>query len=267
MMLRNHIAYRFLCDEDFPMEMLEGTYPEEYAKYGKDKKIEDINMEKLTSYYDLLVNKQAKNYYITDSVLRNLELLKLEKEENGHYNWGVFRNLAIKSKWTFVFPDNTLLRMKVYENSIAFCFLQFEFHDKKKGIGRSKWENFFVDRLTGDLCDHFGTNAMNKIEDFIYSFLCFMFLTENDEVVLHPNQSHGTRRTGKIVNELKIPLTIVNSRWNITTIRNEGFAVSGHFRLQPCGAGRIDRKLIFIEPFEKKGYVRTAKSITDGIQS
>lgn len=49
--------------------------------------------------------------------------------------------------------------------------------------------------------------------------------------------------------------------WYTTIIRNEGFSVRGHFRLQPCGAGKRDKKLIYIHEFQKHGYVRRARLI------
>lgn len=264
-MLRNHIAYRFLCDERFMWEMIESTHPHEWSTLLKEKLCradEETMKSKIASYYDLIRPERNKTYYVTNSVLENLELLKLDVKENGHYDWSVFKHLPLLTKYTFIFPNNHLLRMKVYENSIVFCDLRFKLENRKTMEGQSNWENFFIDRESGELCDHFNSPVMKEIEEFIYKFLCFMFLTENDEMILNPGQSHGSRRTGKVINELKMPMTVVNSRWNITTIRNQGFAVSGHFRLQPCGAGHIDRKLIFIEPFEKKGYVRKAKSQT-----
>jgi hypothetical protein len=49
--------------------------------------------------------------------------------------------------------------------------------------------------------------------------------------------------------------------WYTTIIRNEGFSVKGHFRLQPCGVGKKDKKLIYIHEFQKHGYVRRARLI------
>lgn len=45
-----------------------------------------------------------------------------------------------------------------------------------------------------------------------------------------------------------------------TIIRSEGFGVRGHFRLQPYKKdGEWTKKLIWIKPFNKQGYTRTAK--------
>jgi hypothetical protein len=59
-----------------------------------------------------------------------------------------------------------------------------------------------------------------------------------------------------IKNETKIPLYRVDSLWNIKSINIGEFKVRGHFRLQPCGIGRSEVKLIYIDEFLKTQYVR-----------
>jgi len=60
------------------------------------------------------------------------------------------------------------------------------------------------------------------------------------------------------LNKTKLPIEILDSTWFTTIVRSEGFSVGGHFRLQPFGTGRMERRLIWIEGYEKKGYVRKA---------
>ena len=84
-----------------------------------------------------------------------------------------------------------------------------------------------------------------------------MYLSENEEMTIPAGAKYGTRKSGKIINSLPFPVTTVTSKWNITSIRTDGFEVSGHLRLQPTNAGT---KMIFIAPFMKHGYKRTAKS-------
>jgi hypothetical protein len=118
---------------------------------------------------------------------------------------------------------------------------------------------FYLDRVKNEQCDHFAHADVKIIEEFVYKLLCFVFLSENEEETLKAGEKKGTRKQGKIINVLPIPLTIINSKWNITSIRTDGFGVSGHFRLQPTSSGT---KMIFIEPFMKHGYIRKAKAET-----
>lgn len=63
----------------------------------------------------------------------------------------------------------------------------------------------------------------------------------------------------KYVNETTHKIEILDSTWFTTIVRSEGFGVTGHFRLQPYGPGMTQRRLQWIEPFEKTGYTRKAK--------
>lgn len=78
-------------------------------------------------------------------------------------------------------------------------------------------------------------------------------------VILNPNQSHGTRKQGKVKNDSKSKVTIVDTSWNKIIIKDEEFWVEGHLRCQRCGKGNREIKIIPIMPFKKYGYVRGAK--------
>ena len=86
-----------------------------------------------------------------------------------------------------------------------------------------------------------------------------MYLSENTEVLLEAGRKTGTKKSGKVINTLPIPLTIVDSNWNITSIRTDGFNVSGHFAIRWVGEGRTEAKMVYISPYEKSGYVRKSK--------
>jgi len=67
----------------------------------------------------------------------------------------------------------------------------------------------------------------------------------------------------KYLNETANPIEILDSTWFTSIVRSQGFTVGGEtggfFRLQPCGPGRSEKKLIWISAFEKSGYTRKAK--------
>ena len=58
-------------------------------------------------------------------------------------------------------------------------------------------------------------------------------------------------------------IRFLDASWYTTIIRSEGFGVRGHFRLQPCGPGRTEKKLVYINEYRKHGYVRRAKLLTE----
>lgn len=59
-----------------------------------------------------------------------------------------------------------------------------------------------------------------------------------------------------IKNDSSVIIVQVDSLWNIKSIGVGEFKVRGHFRLQPCGVGLSDIKLIFIEEYVKTHYIR-----------
>jgi len=257
MVIRNHIAYRFLTDDSMWMEMLESNYPDLHSNFEKTGNKEVPN-EVLDLYY-CLSNTQNKPYVVTNSVIENLDMLKINKKGD-HYNWAVFNNLP-EQKVTFIFQDGSLLRMIVSGGTIWFCHLSFK-KEKKSDEGRMNWVMFFINRKTMELCEHFDHQDVINLEEHIYKFLCFFYLAENTEEIIPPGRVYGTRKTGKTSNDFRFPLTVVTSKWNVTSIRTDSFGVRGHFRVQPCGAGRTNYEIIFIAPFEKSGYTRRAKSLT-----
>jgi len=68
--------------------------------------------------------------------------------------------------------------------------------------------------------------------------------------------------TFKCVNDTKLKIEYLDSKWFTTLIKSEGFNVRGHFRFQVCGRGNMDRKLIWIDEHTKSGYTSIARKLT-----
>jgi hypothetical protein len=66
----------------------------------------------------------------------------------------------------------------------------------------------------------------------------------------------------KTFNDTKLPITFLDSKWFTNLVKSDGFAVRGHFRLQPYGIEMKQKKLIWIEDFMKTGYTAPARKIT-----
>lgn len=274
MKLDKHIAYRFLNDDDMPHEICEHMYPGLY-KYMKEKvlsnQIADYDKHRdfnaYMSLYNMVRVADQRAYVITDTVVDVLDLLKVNKtakyELTGKgtndtvstidtYDWSVFDSLR-EQKITLILPNNALLRVHRTDKFLSFIHLTL---DWKKHEGHIDYTASFIDFNFKRLSANWIDKEMQGIELYVYRLLCFMYLTENTEEIVQPGHKYGTRKSGKVVNQMKIPVTVVTSKWNVTSIRTEGFDVSGHFRLQPTINGP---KIIFIQPFRKHGYVRRAK--------
>ena len=250
MKLDRHIATRFLTDPTLAIEVCKETYPDiplsEYA--------ENI---KTISLIASISPKDQKAYYCTETVLNKLDMLQVKRREDGNFDWEIFKNIE-HGKKTFILPDNKLLRVDRRQDVLFFAFLDMKMYNELQGY--LNWHFFFYDFEDKKPSENFDGEQVRSIDEFVYKLMCFVFLTENDEIIVASKGKHGTKKEGKLINTLPFPLTIINSRWNTTSIRTESFGVRGHFAIRWSGEGRTVPKLVFINPFVKNGYVRKAPS-------
>lgn len=104
-----------------------------------------------------------------------------------------------------------------------------------------------------------GAILAGKARERMMQCLLFLELTDPEILIVPAGKKHGTRANGYF-NATDNDITIVDSTWNKFIVRTEGFGVTGHFRLQPHGEKSQLRKLIWVQPHQKHGYVRRPKS-------
>ena len=79
--------------------------------------------------------------------------------------------------------------------------------------------------------------------------------------VARPGSREAKRQAGDpdaSVNYYPFGIRKIDMRYITTVIRDEEFGVRGHWRMQPYGPGRKQRRLRYISPFVKHGYHRWA---------
>lgn len=96
----------------------------------------------------------------------------------------------------------------------------------------------------------------------LISFSLFKQYADVETKILLPNTKLKTINT-KYVNDTKLQLTYLDSKWFTTLVKSDAFKVSGHFRLQPY---KDTKKLIWISDFEKTGYTAPAKKLNQIIE-
>lgn len=105
--------------------------------------------------------------------------------------------------------------------------------------------------------------AIEKFINFMMNILLFMQFAEIETVITEGKQSSGKSKikinNEKYLNESTIPIEIIDSNWFRRLIRTGAFKVNGHFRLQPYGKNNSQRKLIWINEYEKSGYTLNPK--------
>lgn len=112
-------------------------------------------------------------------------------------------------------------------------------------------------------------NKPTEIQDWImYKFrdivILRMFKTYADvETKIIPPNSKIKDIDCKYVNDTKLKLTYLDSKWFTNLVKSDGFNVRGHFRLQPKKEnGRWTKELIWISEFQKSGYTAKARITT-----
>ena len=248
-----------------------------YDKYIKDK---DLSIEEFKQYaselVDFIMNPTTKNW---DSVRENNPTLQpvegLAFPVNKNYVFSqkaiaiansiklditkfdpvILASLTEGKMCTFLCGKNLAFRYWYRNKQLLGMILEF---DEKSGL--IHYVNFRL--KSSDSSYYFPQDnpyTMRWKDTYFIQFLKMLFFLEFSDVeykLLCPNQKYGTKREGNYLNGTKRNITIVDSNWNIITVNNNGFTVSGHLRFQPIGKDRMGRKLIFIEEFDKSGYIK-----------
>lgn len=153
---------------------------------------------------------------------------------------------------TFVMNKEEFFRLVRIGNNIYFVYIHYR-------LDLLSYSVFRIDTHSGEYFGCYNDGLLWTLENFL-RVVIYIYFSKNEFVIVKGGERHGkTRKEGKVLNETKFDMTIIDSFWNKTIMRLEGFDVDGHFRLQACGRNHQDRKLIWINPFRKTQYVRKAK--------
>jgi hypothetical protein len=106
--------------------------------------------------------------------------------------------------------------------------------------------------------------------NLLISFIVFKKYCDVETNTVEGNRKLKTPSGVKYVNETNKNITILDCTWFTTLVRTGAFSVGddtgGFLRWQPWGPNNAQRKLIWVSPFEKEGYTRKAKVLTQNNQ-
>jgi hypothetical protein len=207
-------------------------------------------------------------YYVTTPVTKAKDVFVDKLNENSaiSYEWAKngkdFQKCIILP---YMFPDNIFLvekkGMKVFIGQFVFVKTIKDYigiislYDYSvRGDGSALWLSHTINFKMED------ADVMTERNFSIIPYFIFFDYAEIEEkIVKAGTKSKGISKKSGDTNLSNFDVKRIDSMYFTRIIREEGFSVSGHFRLQPCGEGLRDRKLIYINPFEKNGYTRRAK--------
>lgn len=189
--------------------------------------------------------KDEKTLRLSESVINNAKLIDINS---------IKENLDVANidfTYLSVLLNNDeagIIRYFRFGSDINFCYMRnLKLFDSKKAV----IENNNYSYLSKGF-------QLKESDDSIFAIQILTYLIYGDITNRFiPANSSIKQGYSRFLNNSKTNITFVDTLWK-QRISTEGFKVSGHFRLQPIGEGRLKRKLIWIEEFEKHGYNRKA---------
>jgi hypothetical protein len=205
-------------------------------------------------------------YYITDPFIEasNVLISQIEKTKNADIinewvkNKEDFKICLIFEKMPFLFEK---IDMKIFIFAVIgeVGYLNTVNFEEINDIGMPgsfvQLSTLIQNNEQKNLVIGLNTAMLNMIP-----FLVFMDYAEVQEKIIKAGtKNRGISKKSGDSNLSDFNVIRLDSTYFTRIYKEEGFSVSGHFRLQPYGEGLRDRKLIYINPFEKNGYTRRAK--------
>jgi len=208
--------------------------------------------------YNMLTPNNDKNLFITKQINELTKSVKLDVEldDNEMYNKTLpilnllpNRNFNIEREGIVSFSYD--IRINMVEGT---------FTHKDRNEGNNPTSSIERDNLFKGYGYENGFSDFVK-ESFLVTLRTIIFIELSKEKVrlvdIKPKEKHGNFLKGtEIKNQTKITITKVDSLWNVKSICVGEFKVRGHFRLQKCGIGLSEVKLIYIDEFVKTQYIR-----------
>lgn len=176
----------------------------------------------------------------------------------------------IEDCWGFVLNGNKtyLYEFKRNDTGVNFNLFLFQgitFYAYETGYVTYENEVRIIQGLSFDMENHEGQMYLGPNTGLLFqemsTFVLFKKYAQIETKLAAPKKTTTTLNCA-YENQTKFWVNIIDSTWFTTLVKSDAFKVSGHFRLQPIGEGRKERKLIWIKDFEKQGYTREAKMLS-----
>lgn len=112
-----------------------------------------------------------------------------------------------------------------------------------------------------------GADLMSNANLRVSFILCYILFKKYAKVDTKTISHKSKLKVGarKYKNKSDIDINLMDCTWFTTIVRNECFSVRGHFRLQPKkdNTGNWTKELIYINEFQKHGYIKRAKVLSN----
>jgi len=214
--------------------------------------------------FNLWLEKDIRKIVITDKCTDLISSLKVDK--NIRYDF----LKTLPNRLDLIYLKNNMCL--IYKKTDTKVTITYIFHDKNK----LDTEHVIINQNTIDVDlvnnKHYYSNYDEEYFDetrvsmytLFVQIVSFIELGDiNIKIVPAKDKVGNFIKGDECRNLTKKEFILVDTDWNNVSVRLDGFPVKGHLRLQPCGSGRKEYKLIYIQPFLKNGYNRNHLKDTD----
>lgn len=201
-------------------------------------------------WLDILSDDRNKNLLFTKTSMEVADKIKISKFKPS------ILKIKQEKKLTFLIDENHFYRVNLRQDEIMAVLVKTT--KTENNLDYISYDAFKIFPLKDVV--HYPPNQNDYLNDKYFmeflKLLIFVEYSELQETVLMPNQSVGTRKQGKYLNETDKNFIIVDSAWNKKITVSGKFGVSGHPRYI---MSKDSIKVIYIKEYTKNGYTRGAK--------
>ena len=248
MIYSSTIAHRYFSDLNFRKQVL-ALHNQGFQERFNHKIDDDLDDPRVLEAINIIISgKDGPVYCFRKTALQICDKINPKTDNKFTY----LDRLSDGSHIFVVSQDEFIRVHKSGARVVVFSALRHYDEQKKEKLKYCMF-NFTIDEQFEGIIEE---EYPMKTRKLLFQILIFMLFTEKEIIMLDAGRKSGTRAEGKVVNDSKDKIIIVDSAWNKILVRGEGFDVSGHLRLQSCGPGRMNLELVWVNPYKKSGYTR-----------
>lgn len=274
------------------LKILNGDFNIVYDKcaplneFGQIKKYTEkdvITITEIRSFLKTHLSEFKKNiFFISDPFITAVNssseaLNKALKKDSKYVNENLKYNTGVcLRKHTAIFYHYDIDKQKY--TAVAFHHNELLMAISHDCIMPIDYENDIEREILEDLIEYrvYISNILRNRSDLVNDImlelgamlLIMLFRTFADhEVKVVPGKVTAKLNETQYTNTNKTSILVLDSSWYTSLVRTEGFMVTGHLRMQACGKNLSERRLVYIDSFQKYGYVRKAKMLPTEVDS
>lgn len=235
-----------------------GIYFAKSAFIGGDKKVAELiskqsldHKGELYSFDSKLLrfDPHAKVLRVSTGIIETCKLIDIDSiKENIEVS-----NLNFTSMYILLDNDKSgIIKVVRYGSDLSFALMS-DLSDSCEVVFNTYnflHRDFLLDKNYKNDIDHYNKSV------FVIQLLSYIIFGDITEMHI-PKKSRKSIGLNTWLNNSNLNITFCDTLWK-QRINTDGFKVRGHFRLQPCGTDWKEKKLIWIEEFQKHGYNRRA---------